>query len=89
MIFSTLEILPNTGFSDIVWYFLDSSMMLSLAKSHNLTLHRAGTDPIKPRYTGYSWGLAPVYPVISEEEMTGLGFIKRRHLRFPGLSIRT
>ena len=28
----------NTGFSDIIWYFLDSSTMLSLAKSHNLTL---------------------------------------------------
>ena len=49
MRFSQPEILPNIRFSSIVWYFLTSSLLLSLAKSYHQTLD-LGTDAALCRF---------------------------------------
>ena len=43
------EILPNIRFTSIVWYFLTSSLLLSLAKSYHQTLD-LGTDAALCRF---------------------------------------
>ena len=49
MRFSPSEILPNIRFTSIVWYFLTSSLLLSLAKSYHQTLD-LGTDAALCRF---------------------------------------